>query len=76
MAARQVLNRARPTTSRFPPCNPVSGSASASPYIPAMPRSKIDATLDLMTLEELSEVHRYIEVWQRAGYMGSQEATA
>jgi hypothetical protein len=41
-----------------------------------MPRSKIDATLDLMTLEELSEVHRYIEVWQRAGYMGSQEATA
>ena len=41
-----------------------------------MDRTKIDATLDLMTAEELAEVDRFVEVWQRAGYMTSTEASA
>jgi hypothetical protein len=31
-----------------------------------MIRSKIDATLDLLTSEELAEVHRFVEFWERA----------
>jgi len=29
-----------------------------------------------MTSEELADVDRFIEVWERAGYMGSTEASA
>ena len=32
-----------------------------------MPRSKIDATLDLLTVEELADAHRFVEVWERGG---------
>jgi hypothetical protein len=41
-----------------------------------MDLSKIDATHDVMTAEELAEVHRYIDVWERAGYMTPAEAAA
>jgi hypothetical protein len=27
-----------------------------------------------MTAEELAEAHRFVEVWERAGYMNSEEA--
>jgi hypothetical protein len=76
VAARQVLNRARPTASRFLPCNPVSGSASDSPLTSPIPLPKIDATLDLLTAEELADAPRFVEVWERAGDMSSAEAAA
>ncbi len=41
-----------------------------------MPRHKIDATLDLLTAEKLAEAHRFVEVWERAGYMNCAEAAA
>jgi hypothetical protein len=41
-----------------------------------MPHPKINATLDLLTAEELAAVHRFVEVWERAGYMGDAEAAA
>ena len=41
-----------------------------------MPRPKIDATLDLLTAEELSDAPRFVEVWERAGYMDPAEAAA
>ena len=44
--------------------------------IPPPPRPKIDATLDLLTADEPAEVHRFVEVWERAGYMDSDEAAA
>jgi hypothetical protein len=30
----------------------------------------------LLTPEELAEAHRFVEVWERAGYMSTREATA
>ena len=39
-----------------------------------MDRTKIDATLDLLTAEKLAEAHRFVEVWERAGYVDSHEA--
>ena len=39
-----------------------------------MNRTKIDATLDLMTPDELADMHRFVEVWERAGFMSFDEA--
>jgi hypothetical protein len=41
-----------------------------------MSHSKIDATLDVLTAEELADVHRFVEVWERAGYASRDEALA
>ena len=35
-----------------------------------------EATLDLITPEELAEVPRFVEVWQRAGHMNPKEGSA
>ena len=41
-----------------------------------MPHPKIDATLDVLTPEELADAPRFVEVWERAGYMSPIEAAA
>ena len=40
------------------------------------PTVLIDATLDLLTPEELADAPRFVEVWERAGYMSTKEAAA
>jgi hypothetical protein len=38
--------------------------------------ARADSTLDLLTPDELAEAHRFVEVWERTGYMGPAEASA